>query len=241
MLRLMNTELSPMRVIIADDHALVRGGIALLVRMLNSDCEILETNGYDQTLAVLAETDNIDLVLFDLFMPGVRDIEDVAYICRTWPDVPIILVTVEDDISTIHSALKAGVSGYIPKSSTPEVTMSAIRLALSGGIYLPPNAIRSTDADFGQSAPTDTRRPRSSSNPDVKALLTKRQIEVLDQIVLGRSNKAIAESLGLTPGTVKVHMSRIFKALNVSNRTEAARKYSGLATYSDTPFRQITD
>lgn len=224
----MNSDLSPTRIIIADDHALVRGGIALLVRILNADCEILEANSYEKTLSLLAETDNVDLVLFDLFMPGVRNIDDVAYICRTWPDVPIILVTVEDDISTIHSALKAGVSGYIPKSSTPEVTMSAIRLVLSGGLYLPPNAVRSTDADLGQDRVTDTRKPISSGDPDTRARLTKRQIEVLDQIVLGKSNKAIAVALGLTPGTVKIHMSRIFKVLNVSNRTEAARKYSEL-------------
>lgn len=222
----MNNDLPPMRIIIADDHALVRGGIAMLVRILNPDCEILETNNYEKTLALLAETEGVDLVLFDLFMPGVGGIEDVAHICRTWPDTPVVLVTVEDAISTIHEALKAGVSGYIPKSSTPEVTMSAIRLVLSGGIYLPPNAIRATDADLGQTAQTDPRRPAGNGNADVKARLTKRQIEVLDQIALGKSNKAIAEALGLTPGTVKIHMSRIFKVLKVSNRTEAARKYT---------------
>lgn len=224
----MNNELAPARVVIADDHALVRGGIAMLLRVLNSDCEVLETNGYEQTLSLLSETDNIDLVLFDLFMPGVRGIDDVRHICQTWPDVPIVLVTVEEDINTIHQALKAGVSGYIPKSSTPEVTMSAIRLVMSGGIYLPPSAIRASDADLGQGQFSDPRRPADQAAADLKGILTKRQIEVLDLMILGKSNKAIAEALGLTPGTVKIHMSRIFKVLKVSNRTEAARKYSGL-------------
>jgi DNA-binding NarL/FixJ family response regulator len=224
----MTAKLPLARAVIADDHALVRGGIAMLLRILNSDCEVLETNGYEQTLALLSRTEDIDLVLFDFFMPDVRGMEDIAHICRTWPDVPIVLVTMEEDINTIHSALKAGVSGYIPKSSTPEVTMSAIRLVLSGGIYLPPSAIRPTDADLGQGQFSDPRRPIASGASEAKAGLTRRQIEVLDLMVLGKSNKAIAEAIGLTPGTVKIHMSRIFKVLKVSNRTEAARKYSAL-------------
>ena len=224
----MTAKLSLARVVIADDHALVRGGMAMLLRILNSDCEVLETNSYKQTLALLSQTEDIDLVLFDLFMPDFGGMEDIAHVCRTWPDVPIVLVTVEEDMNTIHNALKAGVSGYIPKSSTPEVTMSAIRLVLSGGIYLPPSALRPTDADLGQGKLSDPRRPSTSRAPEAKAELTRRQTEVLDLMVLGKSNKAIAETLGLTPGTVKIHMSRIFKVLKVGNRTEAARKYSGM-------------
>ena len=199
----------------------------MLVRILNPDCEITETNSYEKTLKVLTELDNVDLVLFDLFMPGVSSIDDIRAICEKWPDVPVVLVTVEETSSMIHKALEAGASGYIPKSSTPEVTMSAIRLVLSGGIYLPPSAFRATDAQLDQSYPYSGSVSVDTADPKIKESLTKRQCEVLDLIVLGKSNKAIAEALGLTPGTVKMHMSRIFKVLNVKNRTEAARKYSG--------------
>lgn len=226
----MTEELSPARVIIADDHALVRGGIAMLLRGLNSECEVLETDGYEQTLSLLSQTDNVDLVLVDLCMPGVRGMEAVSHIRKTWPDVPVVLVTAEENTKTIFEALKAGVSGYIPKSSTPEVTMSAIRLVMAGGIYLPPSVVRTSDADLGQGsgrAPEQWRLAGSGAS-EIKSKLTRRQIEVLDLLVLGKSNNAIADALGLTPGTVKIHISRIFKVLEVSNRTEAARKYSGL-------------
>lgn len=223
----MNQDISPLKVIIADDHALVRGGIAMLVRILNENCEVIETNNYEKTLSALSETDNVDLVLFDLFMPGVSSIDDVRALCANWPDVPVVLVTVEENSAMIQEALNAGVSGYIPKSSTPEVTMSAIRLVLSGGIYLPPSAIRGAEIQSLQEYPFSDAISGNAAQAKVKKSLTKRQCEVLDLIVLGKSNKAIADALGLTPGTVKMHMSRIFKALNVKNRTEAARKYSG--------------
>lgn len=221
----MDNELAALRVIIADDHALVRGGVAMLVRMLYKDCEIIETNDYTKTLEALSNEQEIDLLLLDLQMPGLNGIEDIVHICRKWPDVPVVLVTVEENNSIIHSALKAGVSGYIPKSSTPEVTMSAIRLVLSGGIYVPLSAIRSTGGDDGGPAPADLTEAKPAAT---KPGLTKRQCEVLDLIVLGKSNQAISEALGLTPGTVKAHLCRIFKVLNVKNRTEAARKYASL-------------
>ena len=223
----MNDGSVPTCVIIADDHALVRGGIAMLVNIISEKCNIIETNSYDRTIAALSETDNVDLVLFDLFMPGSKGIDGIRHICSKWPDVPIVLVTVEENSATIHKALQAGASGYIPKSSTPQITMSAIRLVLSGGIYLPPSALNTA---VGTSAQTEgTLLPNQSDQAQLQAnsKLTKRQCEVLDLISLGKSNKAIAEELGLTPGTIKMHMSRIFKVLDVSNRTEAARKYLG--------------
>ena len=221
----MDVEHPAPRVIIADDHALVRGGIAMLMRILDKDCKVIETNSYERTLAALSEHQDIDLVLLDLLMPGLNGIDDVIHICKTWPDVPIVLVTVEENNSVIQAALNAGVSGYIPKSSTPEVTMSAIRLVLSGGIYVPMSAIRSPE---GASIVDDRRELGPPARPGAKPGLTKRQCEILELIALGKSNKAISEELGLTPGTVKAHLSRIFKALKVKNRTEAARKYSSL-------------
>ena len=218
------------RVIIADDHALVRGGIAMLMRILDKNCEVIETNNYDRTLAALSEHRDIDLLLLDLLMPGLHGIDEIVHICRTWPDVPVVLVTMEENNKVIQAALKAGVSGYIPKSSTPEVTMSAIRLVMSGGIYVPMSAIRSVDpSDKNEGFAVDDRRELGAPSAVLgKPGLTKRQCEILELIALGKSNKAISEELGLTPGTVKVHLSRIFKALKVKNRTEAARIFSSL-------------
>lgn len=202
----------------------------MLMRILDKNCDVIETNNFDRTLAALSEHRDIDLLLLDLLMPGLNGIEEIVHICRTWPDVPVVLVTVEENNRVIQAALKAGVSGYIPKSSTPEVTMSAIRLVLSGGIYVPMSAIRSADPTSRNEAFAVDGRRELGFPPVVsrKPGLTKRQCEILELIALGKSNKAISEELGLTPGTVKAHLSRIFKALKAKNRTEAARIYSSI-------------
>lgn len=225
----MNENVSPFRVIIADDHALVRGGISLLVKMITQETVVIECNGYEQTLQVLSEPEPIDLVLLDLLMPGMNSIAGVKHICNTWPDVPVIVVSVREDNKTIQDALRSGAAGYIPKSSTPDITMSAIRLVLSGGVYLPPCMLhlgpQSTSETFISSdypGLDDSLLPGRNDN------LTRRQHEVLDLMTQGKSNKAIASVLGLTPGTIKMHVSRIFKTLEVSNRTEAVTKYSNL-------------
>lgn len=225
----------PIRLIIADDHALVRGGFASLINMLNKNAEILESNSFDKTLSILSQESSIDMVLLDLNMPGMNGMSGIREICSKWPDVPVVVVTVNDDSKSVHDALRAGAMGYIPKSSTPNVTMSAIRLVLSGGIYLPPIALHMDIAlhmelpkDSGTQTVIDRAKIQNTVLTSNEYKLTKRQIEILDLMTEGKQNKVIAENLGLTTGTIKMHISRIFKALNVKNRTEAVTKFSKL-------------
>ncbi len=209
----------PLRVMVADDHALVRGGLALMVKMVEEDAEILETNDYNQTLDALSAEDAVDLLLLDLLMPGMELTKGVKTICDTWPDLPVIVISVKEDTGTIREALQSGALGYIPKTSSPNVTTMAIRLVLSGGVYVPPHVLRGPSAD-------DVVEPPAPVDDAAQFGLTRRQKDVLDLMAQGMSNKAIASELGLTPGTVKMHTSRLFRSLNVENRTEAVAKYT---------------
>ncbi|MEQ8654818.1 MAG: response regulator transcription factor [Kiloniellales bacterium] len=215
----------PLRIILADDHALFRGGLKLLIRMMNRPVEILEANDFDQAIELLGGDKPIDLLLLDLLMPGMSGIEGIGEICRNWPDVPVVVISVREDSKAIRQALQSGAMGYIPKTSSPEVTTSALQFILSGGIYVPPQVLHlnetrtevlSTSVNEGEVADSDL----TSGTPPYG--LTERQIDVLRLMAKGRSNKDIAADLDIAPGTVKMHVSRILRALGVENRTQAA-------------------
>lgn len=218
------------RIVVADDHALVRGGLAQLIKLVENNVEIIESNDFDETMKLLTKIgESIDLLLMDLVMPGMDDSHAIRKVSKKWPSIPIIVVSVRENISAIRNALAAGAMGYIPKSSSPDVMISAIRLVLSGGVYVPPHVL---DSDG-----TESDDKKIEFNTDVEEIdsismftagLTERQLEVLSLMSKGKSNKEIAEELGLTLGTIKMHSSRIFKTLDVQNRTEAVTKFSRL-------------
>jgi len=207
-------------IVIADDHALVRGGLALIAKMAVKEAIIFQTNSFDETINTLTETPSIDLLLLDLMMPGMDSENSIQAICNQFPDIPIVIVSVKEDFHSIQSCIAAGAAGYIPKTSPPNITVSAIQLVLSGGVYIPPHILRSQ-----QSETVDNAQPSEQS---ALHLLTQRQKDVLEQVVLGKSNQAIADYLGLTIPTIKMHVSAIFKKFKVKNRTEAVAKYSRL-------------
>jgi len=225
----MGTDSSIFRIMVADDHALVRGGLVQLVKLVEENVEIIETNDFQQTLEYLKEGKPVDLLLLDLLMPGMNNMDGIKKICKDWPDVPVIVVSASEQIAAIRSALAAGAMGYIPKTSSPEVMMSAIKLVLSGGVYVPPHVLGASVSN-DDSVPEQKYAAESFENSldQSVAQLTPRQLEVLDLMALGKPNRDIANDLGLNVGTVKMHSSRIFKTLNVQNRTEAVAMYAQL-------------
>ena len=212
------------RIVVADDHALVRGGLVQLVKLVEENVEIVETNDFKQTLEFLKEGKPVDLLLLDLLMPGMNGMDAIKQICKDWPEVPVIVVSAREHVAAIRSAIAAGAMGYIPKTSSPDVMMSAIKLVLSGGVYVPPHVLgASSSKDNSIQEQADTF---GNSLERGYAQLTPRQLEVLDLMALGKPNRDIANDLGLNVGTVKMHSSRIFKTLNVQNRTEAVAMYA---------------
>jgi DNA-binding NarL/FixJ family response regulator len=209
------------QIVIADDHALVRGGLELVVKMAVPNSDIFQTNSFEETIKTL------DLLLLDLMMPGMDGEKSILNIINLYPGVPIVIVSVKEDFDSIHMAISSGASGYIPKTSLPEITISAIKLILSGGVYIPPHVLKSRiDINNDSSQPVSNIIKKSST-------LSKRQEEVFNLIKVGNSNQSIATELGLTIPTIKMHVSAIFKKLNVKNRTEAVAKYTDIQKVSE--------
>ena len=215
------------QIVIADDHALVRGGLELVVKMAVPNADIFQTISFEDTIKILSENSSIDLLLLDLMMPGMDGEKSIINISNIYPGVPIVIVSVKEDFDSIHMAISSGASGYIPKTSLPEVTISAINLVLAGGVYIPPHILKSR---IGTN--TDSSSPESNIINKPK-ILSKRQEEVINLIKIGKSNQSIATELDLTIPTIKMHVSAIFKKLDAKNRTEAVAKYSDTQKVSD--------
>jgi len=201
------------RILIVDDHALFREGLRFLLRDLDPQLEIREAANCGEALAMAGE--RFSLVLLDLHMPGVKGIEALQAVREAFEASRIVVLSGEEDPRLVRQAIDAQAAGFIPKSSTPQVLLSALRLVLADGVYLPTVALRDLDEGL---------RGQLSGN------LSGRQVDVLRKAVEGKANKVIARELGISEGTVKAHLAAAFRALGVKNRTEAvyAAARSGL-------------
>ena len=204
-----------MKLILADDHALFRNGLALLLKAHSADCEIWEGDGLDAALAEARAHPDANIALLDLHMPGMDGVQGIRRFVDLNPALPLIILTGAEDPQQIQDVLTAGASGFIPKSSTPAVMLSAIQLVLSGGTYIPPQALSNAPASARTQATSNVRE-------HAQTLLTERQMQVLRLLAAGKPNKAICRELNIEEGTVKAHIATIFRVLDVVNRTEAA-------------------
>lgn len=196
-----------MNVLIADDHPMVRDAMRRTLLLVQPDAVVHEADGFAGALRVLEEH-HPALALIDLHMPGMDRVDGVRRLRLLHPGVKLVVVSGEDDPAVIRGVLAAGAAGFLPKSEAPEVLQQALRLVLGGGSYMPPQAL------------SDLRHGAAPSRPD-PAGLTPRQLEVLRCLMRGQPNKLIARELGLTEGTVKIHIAAILRVLQARNRTEA--------------------
>jgi len=209
-----------MKFLVADDHAVFRVGLLHWLLRLDPEAKVLEASDYGEALDIAAREESLDLILVDLLMPGTDGFSGISSLRDRARAAPIMVVSARENSADVQAALDNGAMGYLPKSSSSDVMLNAIRLVLAGGMYLPPALLGHRGGD--QSADrleTGFGQPRLSQH--VARSLTRRQRDVMRLLALGRSNKAIAQELELAEGTVKVHVSAIFKALKVTNRTEA--------------------
>lgn len=204
----------PMKILIADDHALLRQGLRQLLADENPEYEFAEADGLDTALDVLAGSGG-DMLLIDLGMPGMAGAESLRAIREAHPATRIAVLTGSDERATILECLGAGVHGYILKSAPVEEIQRAIATILAGGVYVAPSVTQ-----LGQEVPQPLHAPRVELPVDMPRF-TMRQLDVLRLLAEGRSTKEIARELDLGPGTVKIHLAAIFRALHASNRTEA--------------------
>lgn len=201
----------PLRVLLVEEAALVRAGLARLVGGLAERVETIEASSVAEAVRVL-KAKAPDLILTELPGDGAAALRRLR---RAAGKTPIVVVSQRDRPEDVRLATGAGAQGLIPKSSSPGVLLAALKLVLSGGIYLPPKLL---DAPARQAPPRGFAEP---ATPFAHPELTPRQRQVVTHLGEGKSNRQIADALGLSPGTVKIHMTRIFKTLGVKSRTQA--------------------
>lgn len=196
------------RILIVEDHALVREALAQTLARLEDGVECVEAKGSEEALARLEQSADWDLAVIDLMLPDLNGFSLLGVLARRFPDVPAIVVSALDDSATVRRAMKAGASGFVSKASSGEVLRNAVRCVLDGGIYAP-------------NVEPEGNHKRVGAPVSERFGLTAGQTRVMELLAQGKTNREIAELLGLSEGTVKVHMSAIFRALNVSSRAQA--------------------
>ena len=198
------------RFLIADDHPLFRGALREAVSGLFAGADIAEAGTFEDASKMLDAGTEVDLVLLDLAMPGVRGLSGLMYFRAQYPSVPVVIISGNDDPAVIRRCMDFGASGYIPKTLGVEGMRVAIAAVLKGGIWTPP------DVDLGASADGET-----SAMLARLATLTPQQVRVLMMLSEGLLNKQIAYELSVSEATVKAHVSAILQKLGVESRTQA--------------------
>jgi two-component system, NarL family, nitrate/nitrite response regulator NarL len=203
-----------MKLLVVDDHPVLRGGLCALLLQIENDVVVLQAGSAEEGLALAAETSDLDIVILDIAMPGMSGFQAIAEFGRLRPELPVIVLSSSESPKDVRQALAQGALGYIPKSANQHTLLAAVRLVMNGDLYIPPLIL--DDADTARL--THFRSRKSAGKP----VLTDRQVTVLRSVSQGRSNKEIAFKLGLSEKTVKAHITAIFRILNVINRTQAA-------------------
>jgi DNA-binding NarL/FixJ family response regulator len=201
--------LAAVKVLVADDHAIFRRGIRVVLDDLDPAVEVLEAGNFTEALNIAKDAADLALVLVDLRMPEMDSFDGLRALRRVLPRVPVMVLSASEEADDVFTSLECGASGYLPKSAPGSVMLEALRLILVGGIYVPRQLAASGKPLYQKTAPADR-------NPT----LTPRQHAILGLVAAGHSNKEIAHRIGTTEGTVKVHVTAIMRALGVRNRIQ---------------------
>lgn len=207
-----------MKVLIADDHPIVRSSLKHVLDRLDTHMEYLEAGNFDQALAIMSDQAGIELVLLDLMMPGREPIDGLREIVEALPDVPVVVVSAIESRRDALRAIDVGAMGYIPKTVSHDEFLKMLRVVLEGGLCLP----RSLSDKAPPAAPSVSVAARRLATDERLAGLTRRQRQVLALLAEGKSNIEIARDLGVSDKTVRFYISAILKTLGVRNRTQAA-------------------
>jgi DNA-binding NarL/FixJ family response regulator len=196
--------------VIADDHPLFRDALRQAVASVVTSAKIDEAGSFDELTALLEQDSDVDMVLLDLSMPGIRGFSGLIYLRAQYPAIPVVIVSASDDANTIRRSLDFGASGFIPKRFGVDTLRDAFLKVMDGDVWVPP------DTDLSSAADPDMARLR-----DRLVTLTPQQVRVLMMLSEGLLNKQIAYELGVSEATIKAHVSAILQKLGVESRTQA--------------------
>ncbi len=207
----------PLKILVVDDHALFRQGLAMLLRDMYADAELIEASSAAEALTAAERRGDIRLVLLDLKYPEGTGFETLERLVTLLPGASIVVVSASENIRDITASYRAGAKGYIVKSSTSDILKHALPLILAGETYIPSTAM----AALTGAAMVQVASDRNKNSDNGAPTLTPRQHEILTLMAQGLQNKDIATRLGMLEGTVKVHVKSILQKLGVNNRTHA--------------------
>lgn len=197
-----------MKILIADDHALFRDGLAMRLEEIDPDVVLLQAATFSQALKILDQENDIDMIIVDLDMPDMKWEEGIEQLRQKSNEINMVVISASEDVRSIRKVLASGIKGYIPKRSEPKIMHNALKLILEGGTYIPPALIEN-----------NAEMPLNGNHRG--KTLTNRQSQVLDLIAQGKSNKQIAYEMGVSEATVKLHINALLRSLKVNNRTQA--------------------
>jgi DNA-binding NarL/FixJ family response regulator len=212
------------KILVVDDHPLILEALHHVLRALDGGAAIHDARTAEDGRRLLAEHPDARLLILDLSLPGADGFSLLHELRSAYPSIPVVVLSASDQREDIMRALDLGAMGYIPKSSSNLVMLQALRLVLSGGVYLPSVALAMREASSGE----PLRVAEGARTTPRELGLTARQAQVLALILQGKPNKVICRELGLAEGTVKIHVAAILRALNVSTRTQAVIEASRL-------------
>jgi DNA-binding NarL/FixJ family response regulator len=202
-----------MRLLVVDDHSLIREAVRHVMQALAESVTVLTASDCHEGFAIAERESDLEVLLLDFNLRGLSGVQAITAWRQRHPALPVVVLSSADDRATVLAAMAAGAAGFIPKASSNEVMLSALRLVLAGGKYLPVEAL----------APDGSAPVRAADAVSVESLgLSPRQLEVLELIARGKPNKIICDELGLAERTVKAHVTEVLRALGVSSRTQAA-------------------
>jgi len=218
-----------LQVLLADDHALFRDGMRYVLQQLSDQVDVICAGNFAETLKQVETHPGLDLALMDLNMPGSDGVSSIRIFHHHFPDVPLVVISGSDQRSEIEWVMEYGAMGFISKMSSAKEMVSALKVVLGGDIYFPPQLLIAEEPVLSQGE-TEIDNGNQHIN---KHGLTKRQMETLQYLAEGLSNKEIALKMNLAEGTVKVHIAGAYQILQVSSRLDAVRKAQklGLITH----------
>jgi DNA-binding NarL/FixJ family response regulator len=209
------------KILIVDDHPLIREALRHVLTVLDPKIVLLEAQSYADAASTTQSNSDLDLILLDLGLPDIDGFVALAQLREQYPETPVVVLSASEAPEVVTRAIDAGAMGFIPKTSSNQLLLNALRLVLAGGVYLPLEVLHQ------HQVPGQAARHAPGASPSVAALsprdvgLTARQTDVLALMVQGKPNKLICRDLNLAEGTVKIHVTAILRALNVTNRTQA--------------------
>lgn len=210
-----------MKILLVDDHSLITDALRVLLLDIDPNANVFTAGDADGAERLLDQHPDADLMLLDLGIPGASGTSVLEALVARAPDLKILVLSGVQDQRSVMRVLQLGAAGFVPKSMASDTLVSAIKFVLSGGVYIPADLLDEVTRGAAMLGLPERGRDMLGQPTASRIQLTERQEQVLQLLARGAPIKIICRELGLSEGTVKTHVTAIYRAFGASNRTEA--------------------